>query len=68
MDNSQIIIYQTPNGQTAIDMKFTEDTIWLHQYQLANIFDTDRTSIAKHIKNIYKSGELNEDSTCAYFA
>jgi len=68
MNNDQIIIYQTPDGQTAIDVKLTENTIWLNQYQLADLFDTDRTSLTKHIKNIYQSGELNEDSTCAKFA
>ncbi|MGO1243194.1 MAG: RhuM family protein [Sphingobacterium sp.] len=68
MTNDQIIIYQTPDGQTAIDVKLTEDTIWLNQYQLADLFDTDRTSLVKHIKNIYKSEELSEDATCAKFA
>ncbi len=68
MTNDQIIIYQTPDGQTAIDVKLTEDTIWLNQYQLADLFDTDRTSLVKHIKNIYRSGELSEEATCAKFA
>lgn len=66
--NDQIIIYQTPDGHTAIDVKLTEDTIWLNQYQLADLFDTDRTSIVKHIKNIYSSAELSEEATCAKFA
>ncbi len=68
MSTDQIIIYQTPDGQTAIDVKLTENTIWLNQYQLSELFDTDRTSLTKHIKNVYQSGELNEDSTCAKFA
>lgn len=68
MTNDQIIIYQTPDGETAIDVKLTENTIWLNQYQLADLFETDRTSIAKHIKNIYHTRELREDSTCAKFA
>ena len=68
MDKDQIIIYQTSDGQTAIDVKLTDDTIWLNQYQLVDLFDTDRTSLTKHIKNIYQSGELDEDSTCAKFA
>ena len=68
MTNDQIIIYQTPDGETAIDVKLTENTIWLNQYQLADLFDTDRTSLAKHIKNIFQTGELQEDSTCAKFA
>lgn len=68
MTNDQIIIYQTSDGQTAIDVKLINETIWLNQYQLAELFDTDRTSLVKHIKNIFKSGELIEDSTCENFA
>lgn len=68
MTNNQIIIYQTSDGHTSIDVKLTDETIWLNQYQLADLFDTDRTSLVKHIKNIYKSGELLEDATCAKFA
>ena len=68
MINDQILIYQTPDGETAIDVKLTGNTIWLNQYQLAHLFDTDRTSLAKHIKNIYNTGELQENSTCANFA
>lgn len=68
MANDQIIIYQTSYGQTAIDVKLSEDNISLNQYQLANLFYTDRTSLVKHIKNIYRSGETSEDTTCAKFA
>lgn len=68
MTNDQIIIYQTPDGKTAIDVKLTDNMLWLNQYQLAELFDTDRTSLVKHIKNIYKTGELNEGSTCAKIA
>jgi prophage maintenance system killer protein len=68
MINNQIIIYQTEDGKTAVDVKLTGNTIWLNQYQLAELFTTDRTSLVKHIKNIYKSGELDESSTCAKFA
>jgi hypothetical protein len=56
MTNEQIIIYQTPDGQTAVDVKLTNNNIWLNQYQLADLFATDRTSILKHIKNVYSSG------------
>lgn len=68
MTNDQILIYQTPDGETAIDVKLTGNTIWLNQYQLADLFDTDRTSLVKHIRNIYRTEELQEDSTCAKFA
>ena len=65
MTNDQIIIYQTPDGKTAIDVKLTDKMFWLNQYQLAELFDTDRTSLVTHTKNIYKTWELNEGSTCA---
>ena len=69
MDNkSEILIYQTPGGSTKIDVRLENETVWLTQYQLADLFQTDRTSIAKHIKNIYESGELMEESTCAKIA
>ena len=65
---NQIIIYQTKDGNTSIDVKIERDTIWLNQHQLTDLFKTDRTSLVKHIKNIYKTGELEEISTCAKFA
>jgi len=61
-------IYKTADGQTQIEVKFTTDTVWLNQYQLAHLFDTDRTSISKHIKKIFETGELEENSTCAKIA
>ena len=66
--SDQIIIYQTIDGQTAIDVKLENETLWLSQYQLSELLETDRTSLAKHIKNIYKTGELDESLTCAKFA
>jgi prophage maintenance system killer protein len=68
MRNDQIVIYKTENGETVIDVKLVNDTVWLTQSQLADLFETDRTSLVKHIKNIYKTGELNESSTCAKIA
>jgi len=69
MENrGEILIYQSPGGITKIDVKLQDETVWLNQYQLADLFQTDRSSITKHIKNIYETGELAEDSTCAIFA
>lgn len=62
---TEILIYQTKDGFTRIDVKLENETLWLNQYQLAELFQTDRTSIVKHIKNIYDSGELSEEATCA---
>jgi prophage maintenance system killer protein len=68
MENNQIIIYQTPDGETSIDVTLDQDTVWLDQEKIANLFQTDRTSITKHIKNIYKASELSEEATCAKIA
>ena len=61
---SNIAIYQTPDGETIIDVRLEGDTVWLSQAQLASLYNTDRTSIGRHIRNIYSSGELDEESTC----
>ena len=69
MENKgEIIIYQTADLQTQIEVKFEEGTVWLNQYQLAELFITDRTSILKHLQNIFSTKELNENETCAKFA
>jgi len=65
MNNSNIEIYTTENGKTEIQVQFNEDTVWLNQYQLEELFETNRSSITKHISNIYKSAELEKESTCA---
>ena len=68
MNTGEIVIYQTQDGKTSLEVKLENDTIWLDQYQIAELFKTDRTSILRHIRNIYKSEELDESSTCAKFA
>ncbi len=67
LDN-QIIIYQTEDGQTQIDVRMENETVWLTQAQMAELFETDRTSIVRHINNIYKVEELDRESTCAKIA
>ena len=66
--NNQIIIYQTEDGQTQVDVRMENETVWLTQAQMAELFETDRTSIVRHINNIYKEEELDRDSTCAKIA
>ena len=65
---SQIIIYKTENGETKIDVRFDGDTVWLTQDDMASLFHSDRTNIAKHIKNIFETGELDQTTTCAKIA
>lgn len=64
---SEIVIYQTPNNKTELEVKFDGETVWLTQYQLAELFQGSRTNIVEHIKNIYKTSELDENSTCRKF-
>lgn len=68
MNNSLITIYKTEDDKTEIQVKLENDTVWLNQYQLEDLFQTNRTSIVKHIRNVYNTGELEEGSTCAFFA
>ncbi len=68
MKHSEIKIYKTSEGKTSIEVKLEKETVWLNQYQLEDLFETNRTTINKHILNIYKSKELTENSTCAKFA
>ena len=56
------------DGQTQIDVRLENETVWLTQAQMAELFETDRTSIVRHINNIYKVDELDRDSTCAKIA
>ncbi len=63
MTESEIKIYQTEDGQTKIDVKFENETVWLTQKQMAALFDKDSDTIGLHLKNIYQSGELEELST-----
>ena len=64
---NEIEIYKDKDNQTQIEVKFEEDTVWLNQAQLADLFKGSRTNIVEHIKNIYKTGELEELSTCRKF-
>ncbi len=68
MDNQgEIVIYQTDDGDTKIDVRFVDETVWLTQQQMADLFQTSRTNIVEHIKHIYNEGELDEKSTCRNF-
>ena len=65
---NSIVIYQTNDGETSIDVKFQDETVWLSQAQMAELFQKDRTVIGRHISNIFKEGELEREITCANFA
>jgi hypothetical protein len=65
---SEILLYQSEDGETRIDVRLVDETVWLNQAQMAALFQRDRSVVAKHIKNIFDEGELDEDSVCAFFA
>ena len=64
----EIVLYQTADGRTSIDVKLENETVWLSKEQMAVLFERDRTVISRHIKKIYEEGELIQDITCAKFA
>jgi prophage maintenance system killer protein len=63
--DQQIQLYTTSDGQVAVEVTQNADTLWLTQAQMADLFGTKRPAITKHLSNIFKSGELDEDSTCS---
>ena len=66
-NQGDIVIYQTEDGSTKIDVRFEGETVWLTQQQMAELFGSSRTNIVEHIRHIYEEGELDEDSTCRKF-
>lgn len=63
--NNQIVIYQSEDGSTQLDVKLEGETVWLSQAQMSELFGKDRTVIGRHIRNIFKEGELDEKVVCA---
>ena len=66
-NQGEIIIYQSESGDTKIDVRFVDETVWLTQQQMAELFQSSRTNIVEHIQHIYEEGELDESSTCRKF-
>ena len=66
-NNGDIIIYQSEDGITKINVNLQEETVWLSQQQLVELYHTSRTNVVEHIKNIYNEGELVESLTCRNF-
>lgn len=66
-ENNQIIIYQSEDGDTRIDVKFTGDTVWLSQQQLCELYNTSKANVNEHIKHIFEDYELDEDSVARKF-
>jgi hypothetical protein len=66
--DSQIVLYRTEDGQTQVEVNLQRETVWLDTHQMARLFDRDRTVILRHLSNVYKTNELDKQSTCANFA
>jgi len=65
---NQIVIYETPDGKQRVDVRFENETAWLSQKRIAELFEVDRSVITKHLGNIFSTGELEEKAVCANFA
>ena len=65
--DSQLLIYQTPDGQIKIDVHLENETVWLTQAHIAELFDKSRSTITEHINNVFKEGELDEAMVCRNF-
>lgn len=67
-DKGNIILYQTPDGQSKIEVTLSGDTVWLTADQMAELFQRNKSTISRHIKNVFEEGELQADSVVAFFA
>lgn len=67
-NNGNIILYQTEDGKSRIEVTLCNDTVWLTADQMAELFQRNKSTISRHIKNVFEDGELNLDSTVAFFA
>ena len=69
MENKgQIILYQTQDGESKIEVTLANETVWLTADQMAELFQRNKSTISRHIKNVFESGELRQDSVVAFFA
>ena len=68
INKGQVILYQTDDGQTKLEVQFKDETVWLSLDQMAELFQRDKSTISRHIKNVFDDGELKTDSTVAFFA
>jgi death-on-curing family protein len=67
-NKGKIIIYKAKDGRTKLEINLQDETVWLTQKQIADLFDIERSVITKHLRNVFKEGELDKNSVCAFFA
>lgn len=64
----EVVLYQEPDGKISLEVRLEKETLWLTQKQMAVLFDTERSVITKHLRNVFNSKELDKNSVCAFFA
>ena len=67
-DKGQILLYKTPDGESRIEVKLQDETVWLNLDQMAELFQRNKSTISRHIKNVFEEGELEQYSVIANFA
>ncbi len=68
MDKNRIIIFKTADEKISVDVRFDEETVWLTLDQMASLFERDKSTVSRHIKNIFIEGELDRNAVVANFA
>ena len=68
LQDNKVVVYETPDGEMRVDVRLDRETVWLTQRQMSELFGRDRSVVTKHIRNIFKEGELEPEATCAKFA
>lgn len=67
-DKGQILLYQTPDGESRIEVRLQGETVWLSLDQMAELFQRNKSTISRHIKNVFEEGELNKEVVVAKYA
>ena len=67
-DKGQILLYQTPDGESRIEVRLQDETVWLNLDQMAELFQRNKSTISRHIKNVFEEGELNKEVVVAKYA
>ena len=63
-----VVVYEAPDGEARVDVRLDRETVWLTQQQMAEFFGRDRSVVTRHIRNVFREGELAPEATCAKFA
>jgi len=64
----EVLVYESPDGEVRVDMRLDHETVWLNQEQMGQLFGRERSVITKHVRNVFREGELEPEATCAKFA